>query len=272
MSNVKAVVFDWAGTTIDFGSRAPMGAFVAVFKKFGVELTVEEARRPMGLPKWEHIRALGDIPRVAAAWQQAHGAPFGDADADRIHAVFEPLNARVVGDYAELIPGTLETVAELRGRGIKIGSTTGYTRTIMQALLPLAAEQRYEPDNLVCAGDLPAGRPTPLMMYKCFVDLGVWPASAVVKVDDTAPGIQEGTAAGCWTVGVALSGNAVGLARDELAALPADEVERLRDRATADLRAAGAHDVIDTVADLLPVIDQIDARLAAGDLPSPALG
>lgn len=271
MSNLKAVVFDWAGTTIDFGSRAPMGAFVEVFGEFGVELTVEEARRPMGLPKWDHIRALGDIPRVAAAWEQAHGAPFGDADADRIHAVFEPLNARVVADYAELIPGTLETVAELRRRGIKIGSTTGYTRTIMQALLPLAAEQRYEPDNLVCAGDLPVGRPTPLMMYKCFVDLGVWPAAAVVKVDDTAPGIQEGTAAGCWTVGVALSGNAVGLARDELAALPADEVERLRDRASADLRAAGAHDIIDTIADLLPLIDRIDARLAAGDLP-PAPG
>ena len=161
MSMLKAVVFDWAGTTIDFGSRAPMGAFVEVFREFGVEIAVEEARRPMGLPKWDHIRALGDIPRIADAWRAAHGAAFSDKDADRIHEVFEPLNARVVTDFAELIPGTLEAVETLRGRGVKIGSTTGYTRAIMQPLLPKAAEQGYAPDNLVCAGDLPVGRPTP---------------------------------------------------------------------------------------------------------------
>ena len=270
MSLLKAVVFDWAGTTIDFGSRAPMGAFVEVFRQFGVELTVAEARGPMGLPKWDHIRALGNLPRVAEAWRLAHGADFADADADRIHEIFEPLNARVVTDYAELIPGTVETVDALRGRGMKIGSTTGYTRTIMQPLLPKAAAQGYAPDNLVCAGDLPAGRPTPLMMYKCFLDLAVWPAAAVIKVDDTTPGIDEGMAAGCWTVGLALSGNAVGLSREELAATPAAEVVRLRDQAGAVLRQAGAHFVIDTIADLLPVVDEIEARLKAGETPPAA--
>lgn len=267
MNKVNAVIFDWAGTTIDFGSRAPMGAFVEVFKEFGVELTVDEARQPMGLPKWDHIRALGDIPRVAALWRQTHGADFSDADADRIHEVFEPLNARVVVDFADLIPGTVETVAALRGRGIKIGSTTGYTRSIMQPVLPLAAAQGYEPDNLVCAGDLPAGRPTPLMMYKCFLDLNVWPASTVIKVDDTAPGIVEATAAGSWAIGLALSGNAVGLSHEELDALSAAEVEPLRARATAMLRDSGAHYVVDTIADLLPVVDAIEARLAGGETP-----
>lgn len=267
MSNVKAVVFDWAGTTIDFGSRAPMGAFVEVFKEFGVDLTVDEARQPMGLPKWDHIRTLGNIPRVAELWRQAHGADFADADADRIHEVFEPLNARVVTDFCDLIPGTVEVVTELRRRGMKIGSTTGYTRTIMQPVLPLAAAQGYEPDNLVCAGDLPSGRPTPLMMYKCFLDLNVWPASAVVKVDDTAPGIEEATAAGSWAVGLALSGNAVGMSAEELAATPAAEVDRLRAKATAMLRDSGAHYVIDTIADLLPMVDEVGQRMGRGETP-----
>ena len=139
---------------------------------------------------------------------------------------------------------------------------------MMESVLPITARQGFAPDNLVCAGDLPAGRPTPLMMYRCFVDLAVWPAAAVLKVDDTAPGIEEATAAGSWAVGVAMSGNAVGLSPEELAGLEPAATARLRERAAAELRAAGAHYAIDTVADLLPIVEALDARLAAGDTPS----
>jgi len=264
---LKAVVFDWAGTTIDYGSRAPMGAFVEVFAQFKVELSIEEARRPMGLPKWDHIKALVSDPDIAARWQRTHGAAPTDSDVDRIYEVFVPLNTRVVTDYADLIPGTVETVADARKRGLKIGSTTGYTREIMEPLLPLARAQGYAPDNLVCAGDLASGRPTPLMMYKCFADLGVWPAQAVVKVDDTVPGIAEGLAAGCWTVGVAVSGNAVGLSREQLNALSETEREMRRALAMRELVLGGAHYVIDSIADLPPVLDVIEGRLARGERP-----
>jgi phosphonoacetaldehyde hydrolase len=266
--HLRAVVFDWAGTMVDHGSRAPMGVFVEVFARFGVEVSVEEARGPMGLPKLEHIRAMGALPRVAAAWRQAQGRAFDDAAARRVYEVFVPANREVVSRYATLIPGAAATAEALRRRGLKIGSTTGYTREIMEPLLPLAAAQGYAPDCLVCAGDLPAGRPTPLMMYKCFLDLAVWPASAVVKVDDTAPGIAEGVAAGGWAVGVAMTGNAVGLGEDELAALGEAERDRLRAKATAALREAGAHHVIDGVADLVPVLNEIEMRLARGGRPS----
>ena len=266
---VKAVIFDWSGTVVDFGSRAPAAGFIEVFRGFGIELTLAEARGPMGLPKRDHARALGAIPRVAAAWRAAHGRAFEEEDVDRIHEAFEPLTARVAASHADLVPGTAEVAAELRRRGIRIGSTTGYTRPIMEKVLPLAARQGFAPDNLVCAGDLRAGRPTPLMMYQCFVELGVWPAAAVIKVDDTVPGIEEATAAGSWAVGVAMSGNAVGLSPEELATRDADETERLRERATAELRTAGSHYVIDTVADLLPVVEAVGARLAAGETPPP---
>ncbi len=264
---LTAIVFDWAGTMIDHGSRAPMGAFVDVFSQFGVPISIDEARKPMGLPKWDHIKALLTEPAIAARWQAKTGALPSDRDVDKIYEVFVPLNAAIVTDFADLIPGALETIANARARGLKIGSTTGYTRDIMERLVPAAAAQGLHVDNLVCAGDITLGRPTPHMMYKCFLDLGVWPAASVVKVDDTDVGIAEGLAAGCWTVAVALSGNAVGLSRAELAALSPNELAAQRARATCQLARCGAHYVIDSLANLPPVIDQIEGRLARGERP-----
>jgi phosphonoacetaldehyde hydrolase len=264
---IKAVVFDWAGTIIDHGSRAPMGAFVKVLSEFDVPITVAEARRPMGLPKWDHIKALLTQPDIAARWQAAHGAAPTDRDVDRVFEVFVPLNAAVVTDFADVIPGVLDMMAGLRADGLKLGSTTGYTRDIMDRLLPVATGAGLVLDNLVCAGDLKSGRPGPLMMYKCFVDLDVGPAACVVKVDDTEAGIAEGLAAGCWTVGVALSGNATGLSQQELAALNAVELAERRASAVRQLERCGAHYVIDSAAGLRPIIDRIDGRLARGERP-----
>lgn len=250
MTKFKAVVFDWAGTTIDFGSFAPTGAFVGAFEQFGIDLSVAQARAQMGLPKWDHIAALLQVPEINAQWVERTGRWPGAQEVEQIYQVFVPMNEAAVADHATLVPGTAEAVAALRGRGLKIGSTTGYTRSIMKPVLPLAEAQGYAPDNLVCSDDLKEGRPGPLGMYQCFVDLAVYPPAAVVKVDDTAPGIAEGVAAGCLTVGVALSGNLVGKTAAQLAALTQAEIAPLREAATRHLRAAGADHVIDTVADL----------------------
>lgn len=260
MTKFKAAVFDWAGTTVDFGSFAPMGVFVKAFETFGITATIAEARGPMGSAKWDHIRAMMDMPAIADQWAAKYGAAPTDADVDKVYEVFVPMNEKVAADYADLIPGTLETMAYLRGKGMKVGSTTGYTRSIMENVLPVAKANGYEPDNLICADDLPEGRPGPLGMYQCMVDLVAYPPSAIIKVDDTAPGIGEGVAAGCVTVGVALSGNAVGKTPDELAAMSDAEVDVLRQKATAILVEAGAHHVIDTIADLPALIDQLEAQ------------
>ena len=263
----QALILDWAGTVVDHGSRAPMGAFVRAFAEFGVAISIADARGPMGMAKWDHIRAVGQAPAVAAAWQARHGRAFGEADVRAIFDVFEPMNIASVRAHADFIPGARVAIAALNARGLRVGATTGYTRAIMDVVEPIAAAGGYAPELTVCAGDLPAGRPTPLMMWYAMARMGVWPAATVVKVDDTPVGIGEGVAAGTWTVGLALSGNMCGLSAEELAALGPAERAPIRDAAAAAFRAAGADFVIDSLADLPPVIDAIAARLAAGRRP-----
>ena len=267
MEHVKAVIFDWAGTVVDFGSLAPTGAFIETFAEFGVTISMDEARRPMGMAKRSHIAAVMALPRVAAAWAERHGHAPAEADIDAVYAAFVPRNVAVAARHSALVPGAAEVAAELRRDGVKIGSTTGYTREIMAEILPVAAAQGFAPDSLVCAGDTPDGRPTPYMLYKTFLDLKVWPASSAIKVDDTEVGVAEGLNAGAWAVGVAVSGNAFGLSHEDAMALAPAEFERRRAQAAKTLEAAGAHYVIDSVADLMPVARAIDARLARGERP-----
>lgn len=264
---IAAVILDWAGTVVDHGSRAPMGAFVRAFAECGVTISIADARGPMGMAKRDHIRMVGTMPAVAAAWRAKYGHEFGEADIERIFAIFEPLNIASVQDFSALIPGASASLEWLAQRGIRVGSTTGYTRPIMEALIPLAAAQGFAPEIVVCAGDLPAGRPAPLQMWYALARMGIWPASAVVKVDDTPPGIGEGRAAGSWTIGLALSGNIAGLSAEELAALPEPERAVIREQASAELRAAGAHVVIDSIAELPAAIAAIEARMAIGENP-----
>lgn len=262
--HLKAIVFDWAGTLVDFGSLAPMGAFVALFKAYGLDISVAEARIPMGLPKWHHIQALGHQPRIAAAWQEVHGRPFNDRDVDALHEDFTPMSARAAAANAQPIPGAVEVITQLRGLGLKIGSTTGYTRAIMEGVVPLARDQGLIVDNLVCADDLTDGRPGPMGMYRCFMDLQVWPAWSVVKVDDTVPGLMEGRHAGCWTIGLAASGNAAGLSLSEWQALSSPQQQQVVQKAHLILDEAHPDFIIESVADLPAVLKHVDSLLADG--------
>ena len=265
--HLRAVVLDWAGTMVDHGSLAPMGAFVEAFARFGVEITIDEARGPMGMAKRPHVATLMNLPRIAATWHERHGRLPTEADIDAVYEVFVPMNVAVAGRHADVIPGAAQAVAQLRRRGLKIGSSTGYTREIMARVLPVAAAQGYSPDCVICTGDTPDGRPTPFMLYKAFLELAVWPAWACIKVDDTEVGIAEGRNGGCWSVGVAVTGNLFGLSLADTLALPTAEYAARRAAAAARLEAAGAHYVIDGMAAIVPVVAAIEERLGRGDRP-----
>ncbi len=265
---VKLVIFDWAGTTMDYGCYAPVVVFVEVFKRRGVEITMEQARRPMGLKKFDHIRAISQQDGVAALWKQVHDKACTQADVQEMFEKdFVPLQVACIGDYSALIPGTVETVNELKGRGKIIGSTSGYFTEAMDINFREARKQGYVPDVNACASDVPAGRPEPWMVISNMQQARVFPPEAVVKIDDTKPGIAEGLNAGAWTIGLAKTGNEVGLNEQELAALPAEEVKRKVDRATEGLAKSGAHYVVESISEVLAVIEEIEQRLKMGDRP-----
>jgi len=248
------VIFDWAGTMVDFGCLAPIAALVEAFGRHGVALEERTARADMGKAKADHVRALLARPEIAAAWVAANQAEPGEADVSALMDDLGPLMRDAAAQAAGLIPGAAQTVATLRAAAIKVASSTGYTREMMAPVLVRAAEQGYAPDHLVCANETLAGRPAPLMIYKACVDLGVWPLSRVVKVDDSEAGVAEGVAAGCFTVGLSASGNGIGLSRAALDALePEDRAARLA-VSGALLKGAGADLVLETVADLIPAL------------------
>ncbi|MDP9089677.1 MAG: phosphonoacetaldehyde hydrolase [Pseudomonadota bacterium] len=248
------VIFDWAGTVVDFGCHAPVIALREAFARQGVSITEAQARRDMGKAKAEHVRALLRDPAIQRAWSEAHGRKSTDADVAELMKDLAPLMRDQAERAATLIEGARAAVEALRSEGIKVGSSTGYTREMMGPVLREAAAQGYVPDHLVCSGETPAGRPTPLMIYKACAELGVWPLSRVVKVDDTDAGVAEGRAAGCFTVGISASGNAVGLSQEAWSKLPAADRAARLEAAEKSLREAGADVVIESVAQLIEVL------------------
>lgn len=264
---IEAVLLDWAGTTMDFGCMAPAVVFVEVFKRKKVPITVEEARAPMGAHKRVHIQRITELESVRRRWQESHGRLPNENDVNAMFSEFVPLQLECLSTYSTLIPGTLEAVAALRSRGIKIGSTTGYLTDMMKINHRDAKRQGYEPDSTVCAADVPAGRPYPYMCLQNVIKLGVSAVQACVKIDDTIPGVEEGLNAGMWTVGLAVSGNEVGMLLDEWRALAKADQEAKRERAYTRMAQCGAHYVVDTIADIMPCIEDIQARIRRGETP-----
>jgi phosphonoacetaldehyde hydrolase len=264
---VQAVLLDWAGTTMDFGCMAPAVVFALVFERHGVPITMDEARAPMGAHKRVHIQKITQLDAVRSRWQEAHGRLPTDDDVDAMFADFVPLQLECLSRYSQLIPGTLQAIAALRQRGIRIGSTTGYTTEMTAINLRDAERQGYKPDSTVSASEMPAGRPYPFMCLQNAINLQVDCVAACVKVDDTIPGVEEGLNAGMWSVGLAVSGNEVGLSLADWRALPAAEQKVKRERAYRRMLQSGAHYVVDTIADLMPCIDDIETRLRRGEQP-----
>ncbi|MDX2030328.1 MAG: phosphonoacetaldehyde hydrolase [Blastocatellia bacterium] len=264
---LKAAILDWAGTTVDFGSCAPAAVFLDVFFRRGLEITMEQAREPMGLPKKDHIRAISELPAVAAAWERIHGKRPTEADIDSMYAEFVPLQMACLRDYSELIPGVIEAIRALRERGMKIGSTTGYTEEMMAVLAEEARRQGYRPDCIVVPSQVPAGRPHPYMCWRVATELQVYPPAALVKVGDTIADIYEGLNAGMWTVAFAMTGNELGLGPEEAGRLTSEEWRTRRTAAHARLTRAGAHVVVDGIADLPAAVEEINQRLSRGEKP-----
>jgi len=264
---LRAVILDWAGTTVDHGSMAPIRVLQKVFADRGIAISEQEARRDMGVLKKDHIRSLLGTPRIADAWRHRYQQAPGEDAVEALFTDFIPQQISCLAECSSVISGVPDTVQRLRRRGLKIGSSTGYTRPMLEVLLPHAAKQGYAPDCALCPDDVGAGRPWPWMIYENSVRMKVHPLEAVVKVGDTITDIEEGLNAGTWAIGVSQTGNMIGLTEDDWRALPETErADRLQDARLKFLNA-GAHYVIETLTELEPVIGQIEIRLLAGEIP-----
>ena len=267
---VRAVILDWAGTAVDYGCMGPAAVFVEVFKKFEVAVTMGEARQFMGLAKKDHVRSMCRLPSVSDRWKAQHGRAPDESDVAALYAQTEPLMVSAIERHAEPIPGLLEAVAAFRGQGIKIGSTTGYTAPMVAVLAPAAQKQGYTPDAVVCASDVPAGRPYPWMCFLNAVKLQTYPLEAMVKIGDTINDIQEGLNAGMWTIGITQSGNELGMTRQQVEQLAPPDLRRRLADIEQRFKTAGAHYVADGIWQCAPIIDEINQRLARGERPLPA--
>ncbi|KFN01495.1 phosphonoacetaldehyde hydrolase [Bacillus clarus] len=255
---IEAVIFDWAGTTVDYGCFAPLEVFMEIFQKRGVEITAEEARKPMGLLKIDHVRALAEMPRIANEWKRVFGQLPTEVDIHEMYEEFEEILFSILPRYATPIDGVKEVIASLRERDIKIGSTTGYTREMMDVVATEAKVQGYEPDFLVTPDDVPAGRPYPWMCYKNAMELGVYPMNHMIKVGDTVSDMKEGRNAGMWTVGVILGSSELGLMEEEVKNMDPLELQGKMEVVRNRFIENGAHFTIETMQDLQNIIEHIE--------------
>lgn len=256
---IAMAVFDWAGTTVDYGSSAPVAVFDLVFREAGVVLSREEINGPMGLEKRAHIRQLLQLESAAKQWEEKYGRMWTEEDVDHLYEKFESSLAQVVTEYSAPIDGVVETVEKLREMGIKIGSTTGYTDEMMEIVVPAAAQKGYSPDCWFSPNSVGNfGRPYPYMIFENLKKLEVTAVSAAVKVGDTVADIREGLAAGMLSLGIVEGSSVMGLTEAEYAALsPEEQADRCR-KVEEKFLAAGASAVLRNLSELPAYLEGLE--------------
>ena len=251
MKKIKAVIFDWAGTTVDYGCMAPVQAFVEVFKQYGIEPTMQEVREPMGMLKIDHIRTMLKMERISGLWKEKHGKEPGEEEAQALYKIFEEKLLSILHLYSDPKPGVVEVVNRLRRNGIRIGSTTGYNDKMMEIVVPAAKEKGYEPDVWFSPDSTgQKGRPWPYMIFRNMEALEIKKVRRVLKVGDTVSDIKEGRNAGVWSAGIVIGSSEMGLTEAEFEALSDEEKERKCREVAGRFLDAGADKVFYTIEDL----------------------
>lgn len=269
MKKIDGVILDWAGTTVDFGCFAPVHVFLQIFKAAGVDVTLEEARAPMGMLKKDHIRAMLEMPRIKKLWEATKGRSYCEADIDALYASFEPALLASLREYTEPLPGVIETMHLLREKGLKIGSTTGYTDRMLKIVAAEAQERGYAPDFWITPDATQSyGRPYPYMIFRNMEALKLAAPWTVIKVGDTAADIQEGLRAGVWSVGVAVGSSQMGLSYTEFVSLPQkDKAQVIFDTEKAFIEY-GADFTITSMQELPELVERINILLKQGKRPN----
>lgn len=258
---IKAVVFDWAGTTVDYGSFAPVQAFIEAFKKFDVAPTTQEVRVPMGMLKWKHIETIMKMQRVSDEWEKTHKRKFTKEDVDAVYKESETALLNILENFADVKPHVLDTISFLRENGIKIGSTTGYTDQMMDIVVPKAKTNGYSPDFWCTANSTNnMGRPYPYMLFKNLETLKILSTDQVIKVGDTAADIAEGKNAGVISVGIVEGSSVMGYSEMEYNSLSDAQKQMENKRVEKVYKDCKADYIIKNMSEVPALIKQIEDK------------
>jgi len=264
MEKIKAIIFDWAGTTVDYGCFAPVNAFMSIFNNRGVKLTPQEVRGPMGMLKIDHISELCKLESVRKQWMAIYGTLPTQRDVEELYQEFEPTLFSTLHNFAVPNPYVVETVKILKDKGLLIGSTTGYTKEMMEIVAKEAKKNGYAPDYLITSSEVKQGRPFPYMCERNQEFFDVKNPMFCVKVGDTVVDIKEGKNAGMWAVGIIMGSSELGVSFDEANELSAEELQNLKKKVIAKYKAAGADYIIEDIRELPKVIEEIDKKIHCG--------
>jgi phosphonoacetaldehyde hydrolase len=267
-NSIEGVIFDWAGTTVDFGCMAPIQGFLKAFEAHGIEVTLEQARKPMGQSKRAHIKTMLEMPEVKNQWLEIKEKKYTTDDVDSIYHIFKKELMSNLVDFTDPIDEVVEVVKALSNDGLKIGSTTGYTDEMMSIVSKGSKEKGYLPDAIVTSDATnKIGRPYPYMIFENMKRLKIKSPLNVIKIGDTKMDILEGLNAGVWTVGVAIGSSQMGLSLDEFNSLTkADKAETI-ESTKAQLKAYGAHFIIESMNELPDLLEKINMYLSKGKTP-----
>ena len=270
---IKGIILDNSGTFVDPFVIAPAIAFVEVFKKFDINITMEESRIPMGIRKDLHIKKILQIPEVQNRWINKYCRESNNNDIMNIYNEFIPIQLKILPKYCNLLPKVVETVDILKQQGIKFGTTTGFSREMTNCILENIKDKGLTFDNTVAGDDfnnLNLGtRPKPFMIYKNMEKLNISDINTIVKIDDTITGIQEGTNAGCWTIGIANYSTYMNIESIEQWETMSnkEKYEKKQYVRNKMIEESDAHYIINEFEEIIPVIEDINLRLHLGEKP-----
>jgi len=257
---IRLVVFDMAGTTVDYGSCAPVRAFLELFEKNGIKADPSIPRGISGMGKKDQIHRMLMNPEIYDQWMNIAGRIPNVNDLEHLYKEFIPLQLDNTARYSKVIDGVPETIEWLRENRIKIAGTSGYDRNMMNIAVRELEKEKVFLDVTYSSDQVPGGRPAPWMIFRCMEMTDTLETGSVINIGDTVSDMQAGRNAGVWAVGVIRSGNLIGMTKDEYLSADPEELDILVSEGRKTLYEAGAHVVIDFVSDLPEIIEIINSR------------
>jgi phosphonoacetaldehyde hydrolase len=269
---LKTVILDWSGTLVDAYVLAPAVVFVDVFKKFGINMSMTEARGPMGLRKDLHIGELLKLDSVQQQWFKKYNVFPGNKERDRLFGHFISMQIECLPTYSKIIPGA-DVITRMLKKDfdLKLGLSTGFTKGMSDVLRAEAEKQGVILDTTVAGDEVESGaRPSPSMINKNLDRMKTnFPIQSVLKVDDTVSGIGEGINAGCWTAAVYKWSTYMNIdSLEQAKTLTKEELDERSKKSKAILEKSGAHYVIDDITKLPYVVQDINYKLRNGIQPT----